>query len=627
MTISKRPLRTLGALSAFSALALVSACNLIIDGSSTSCVDDADCVNFPNFGCNLDLGECETLDKCSSNEACAAAEVCRFPSPRVCVPIRQGDCQELFPDDDTYRDDNTMLIGLTAPLTIEASTGQSIANGAKLAVQEFNDQGGVEGTRKMVLILCDDHAEAQDAYENGLVVANIGAQALIGPAYSGQTIQTAGTSQEPGTVVNNVLLISPSATSTLVTGIEDESPRCIDDCNEDAACIAACPGLVWRSSPSDDFQGAGLAAYFEELEVAVKKRGGVPSRPSITVHVLSKPDAYGQFLAEGIRTRLSFNGAAATTQQGGDPPRFKVAEYEDVDPETDGVQPDPITINASLDAHPDAVFLIGTGEVAEIINTFENDWLSSGGLEEDRPFYILGDGGLSTDVTTAANGASAASRLRGSVPGPVESSIYDAFSGAYGDAFPSAEFPEGGPEIFGAAGAYDIVYMLAFSSMAARGKPLTAEELARGFSKLIEGDPIVPGINGVGPAQSILSGGGTIDFEGASGALQFDLATGEAPSPIQIWCIDPNAGAGDSGINAGVYFDAGVIGGTEEPGALDPPQFACPFNTCDDFNDCTTHPWGPVCLSSGPNMGFCGCTTSIDCDPSTCVASTDRCSP
>ena len=32
----------------------------------------------------------------------------------------------------------------------------------------------------------DDHAESADAHANGLAIAKVGAQAMIGPAYSGQ---------------------------------------------------------------------------------------------------------------------------------------------------------------------------------------------------------------------------------------------------------------------------------------------------------------------------------------------------------------------------------------------------------------------------------------------------------
>ncbi|MBK8939194.1 MAG: ABC transporter substrate-binding protein [Polyangiaceae bacterium] len=561
-------------------LALAASCNLIVTADTMSCAADEDCVNFDNHVCDTTAGVCVSANQCESNAECADDEVCRFAVPRSCQKIRQGNCQEIYPDNDTFRDDNAMLIGVTVPLTVEASTGISIANGAKLGVDQFNKDGGVEGVRPMVLIICDDAGDAQNAFDNGQTLATIGAQAIIGPAFSGQTVQMAGTEQAPGTVANDVLVVSPSATSPLVTGIQDTSPACLETC-AGGECDA-CPGLVWRTSPSDEFQGAALSQYFpERLEPVVKARGLVepePPRAEITVYVLYKPDPYGDLLSEVIRTQLTFNGEAATTQQG---VTFFRQGYDDIDPNTVGIQPDPAVIAAAIEAQPDAVFLIGTSEVAEIMRTFEETWP---GTDADRPYYIFGDGGLGGAVADAvrgptkipdplAPGTPVIERVRGSIPGPATSPTFDAFAGDYDTDFPSDETGQG-PNVFGAAGAYDIVFMIAYSSIAARGEPLTAETLARGFSALsdTEATEIEAGSSKIGQAASILSASdGTINFQGASGDLDFDISTGEAPSPIQIWCVPPS---GDSGLNSGAFYDGTSVVGAPEP---DPAAFSCPF--------------------------------------------------
>lgn len=573
--------RTLLAALALPALAALGAsCNLIVTADTTSCESDEDCVNFENNVCDTAQGVCVSANQCEANAECADDEVCRPAVPRRCEKIRQGKCTELYPDNDTFRDDNAMLVGVTVPLTVEASTGISITNGAKLGVDQFNKDGGVEGVRPMVLIICDDAGEAQDAFENGQTLATIGVQAIIGPAFSGQTVQTAGTLEAPGTVANDVLLISPSATSPLVTGIQDTSPACLESCSG-AACDS-CPGLVWRTSPSDEFQGAALSQYFEaQLEEVVKARGIVDPelpRDEITVYVLYKPDAYGDLLSEVIRTQLTFNGQPATTQQG---VTFFRQNYEDVEPETDGIQPDPAVLAAAVEAQPDAIFLIGTSEVAAIMRTIEADWI---GPDADRPFYIFGDGGLGGAVADAVRGPTKIAdppapglpvieRVRGSIPGPASSATFNAFAGDYDVEFP-ADATGQGPNVFGAAGGYDIVFMLAYSSIAARGAPLTAETLARGFSALSDtsATEIEAGSSKIGQAASILSANeGTINFQGASGDLDFDITTGEAPSPIQIWCVPPS---GDSGVNSGAYYDGTAIVGASEPAA---GAFSCPF--------------------------------------------------
>jgi len=557
------------------AAAVASSCNLIVVASSDACETDEDCINLANTACDTAEGVCVSLDKCQANADCSSADqICRPFSPRTCVPLLQGNCTQVYPEDPAiWRSDKAMLIGITAPIAQglpDESTGVSVVNGAKLAVDQFNGNNGVEGERPLALVICDDQGERAPAEENGRTLATVGVQAIIGPAFSGQTLDTATGQNDPtrgGTVSNNVLLISTSATSPLVTGIDDKSPACLQACGNDNACKDTCPGLVWRTSPSDEIQGKALSAYFATIESRVATRGGVtPARNPLKVFVLYKDDPYGELLAEVIRTTLKFNGMDATLQQVSG--NFAIRVYEDVDASTDGVQPDPVAIQAALDANPDAIFLIGTGEVGNILADIESQWASEGLAEEDRPFYFLADGGLANSTSEAAGAAR--NRIRGSIPG-TSSPNFNAFTGLYQQAFPTGEFI-GGPAVFGAAGAYDAVFLLAYSSVAAGDAPLTAAQLAAGFGKLINGTRTDVGSTSIGGANSTLQQGGTIDFVGASGELQFDLTTGEAPSEIQIWCIP---GGNMLGTASGIYYDGNVILGPPDPG--DSMTFSCPF--------------------------------------------------
>lgn len=569
-------------LCALPVVALVASCDLIVHTDPKGCETDADCVNFPNTGCDAEQGLCVSLDTCSSNADCGEDSVCRPVQPRSCQPVKQGNCNEVYPNDDTFRNDRAILIGVSSPASVDISTGLSIVNGAKLGVDQFNKDGGIGGDQPMVLIICDDHADTEDAYDNGVTLSTIGAEIMIGPAYSGQTLETAGTPDKPGTVANNMVLFSSSATSPLVTGIADKSPRCQTACGDDADCVAACPGLVWRTSPSDEYQGAAIAKYVAEIESDIRTRNAsdptmpVETRTDITAYVLYKPDAYGDLLSDIIRTKLVINGAPATTQQNS---KFYRVDYEDTDTETDGIQPNFDVVDEAIAKQPDVVFLIGTDEVAEILTRIEMNWT---GAEEDRPYYILGDGGLSSAVANAARQVGALERVRGTVPGPPlnVSDDYLAFAGAYNAAFPTGA--DDGPEIFGAAGAFDIVFLIAYSSIVANGAPLTAEQLARGFSSLADvekGVVIHAGKPDIGKAKNALANGKTINYEGASGPLDFDLSTGEAPSAIQVWCVKP---AADSlPVLSNHYWqagdapnDPGQMLGSAEPA---PDAFVCPF--------------------------------------------------
>jgi branched-chain amino acid transport system substrate-binding protein len=97
------------------------------------------------------------------------------------------------------------------------------------------------------------------------------------------------------------------------------------------------------------------------------------------------------------------------------------------------------------------------------------------------------------------------------------------------------------------------MYLFSFATVAAQDKPLTGAEVARGLARTVGGTPIVVGKQGLNQAFSVLSTDASIDFDGASGPLDWDLTTGEAPSDIVIWCI-PNTGANP--IQSGKIFSA-----------------------------------------------------------------------
>ena len=103
-------------------------------------------------------------------------------------------------------------------------------------------------------------------------------------------------------------------------------------------------------------------------------------------------------------------------------------------------------------------------------------------------------------------------------------------------------FPNNPQLILGMAGAYDATYMIAYSIASIDKGAVTGEAIATNFKNLITGAPINVGPTQLNTAYATLTGGGTIDFNGASGPLNFNLATGEAPSDITVWClgVDPN---------------------------------------------------------------------------------------
>jgi branched-chain amino acid transport system substrate-binding protein len=563
------------------ALLVAPGCDLVVDADAESCASDADCVNRPNTACDTEQGVCVSLDLCSSNADCPDDQICKHFSPRSCVSLTtaaasdpkdktstEPSCTEIYPSDPAvWRDDATLIVGVTSPLSEEnaageivpSSTGISITAGAKLAVDEINDKGGIDNTNKIALVLCDDYGNRNFAENNGLALADMGVSVVLGPAYSGQTIEmtTAEGAQAVGTVARGVLAISPSATSPDVTGIKDKAPECVSACGGDTACEAECPGLVWRTSPSDKIQGEAMVKYFKELEPIIKARTGTPIT-TMKVSVLFKDDSYGKNLSKAVIDGLEFNGKKAN-QQG--------AVFHSRNYGADTTPLDTAAIAATIAEKPDAVIIIGTSEIEDALRQIETDWDALS--PETKPYYLFGDGGLLQEVMQAANDLGAGARVRGTIPG-TQSGNFDNFAAAYVNAFPGV----GAPTTFGAAGAYDTIYLLAYGGIAANGAPFTGEQLARGLAKTadVEATVIVAGPTAYGDASNELQNGKGINYEGASGPLDFDVQTGEAPSDIQVWCVD----AAETGPFSGRYYDAktGTMKGTPDPGA---GTFGCPF--------------------------------------------------
>jgi len=82
---------------------------------------------------------------------------------------------------------DVIKIGVQAPITGQyANEGQSIDNGVRLIVDQFNAKGGVLG-KKIEVVTCDDQGTAQQAAICAKKLVNEGVKAVIGSYTSGAT--------------------------------------------------------------------------------------------------------------------------------------------------------------------------------------------------------------------------------------------------------------------------------------------------------------------------------------------------------------------------------------------------------------------------------------------------------
>jgi branched-chain amino acid transport system substrate-binding protein len=143
----------------------------------------------------------------------------------------------LFAAAPAFADDVTLgfLGGFTGP--IESLT-PPIFNGAKLAVQNINDQGGILGGGKLSIESADgacDSTAAANAADKLINTTKV--TAVVGGLCTGETIGGFNAAGKPG----NVVFVSPASSAPALTTLDDND-------------------LVFRTTPSDALQGVKMAS-------------------------------------------------------------------------------------------------------------------------------------------------------------------------------------------------------------------------------------------------------------------------------------------------------------------------------------------------------------------------------
>ncbi len=189
----------------------------------------------------------------------------------VTIILLSNSCQDKESSTDLVE---TIKIGVLLPFTLDG--GQSVMDkrlkGIILAKEEINNNGYLLN-QKIELVIADN----QGSYEENILKAEElvqkGCVAIIGAAWSSRTIDLA----QLVTIPNNIVLISPSSSSPLITKLEDNN-------------------LVFRTIPSDVFQGKAAANY------------AINDLNSQSASVIFIDNAYGSELAHTFRNDYTAMG-------------------------------------------------------------------------------------------------------------------------------------------------------------------------------------------------------------------------------------------------------------------------------------------------------------------------------
>lgn len=132
-----------------------------------------------------------------------------------------------------------LRLGVITPLTGDAAVyGTAMQRAYDLAVEQINSSGGVSG-RNVELLYQDGKCDGTAATSSAQKLTSVdNVKFILGGACSGETLAAAEITQQA-----RVLLISPSATSPDITNAGD---------------------LVFRTYPSDAFEGKMMAAYAKD---------------------------------------------------------------------------------------------------------------------------------------------------------------------------------------------------------------------------------------------------------------------------------------------------------------------------------------------------------------------------
>src|SRR5213595_429278 len=183
--------------------------------------------------------------------------------------------------------DKTVKVGINLPFTgADAHDAELIKDGALLAIDEANAQGGVAGYKIEVLLLDDGTATAgqydpaQAATNARKMVSDKAVVAAIGPQMSGS-----GKAMSPILSQGNLPIITPASTNPDIT-----DPKFAGQYRPGGKAI------YFRTVTTDAFQGPNMANYYADV-LKVK-----------TVYVLDDSGAYGVGIADSFQKQAEARG-------------------------------------------------------------------------------------------------------------------------------------------------------------------------------------------------------------------------------------------------------------------------------------------------------------------------------
>ena len=353
------------------------------------------------------------------------------------------------------------LGGFTGPIE---SLSPAIFDGAQLAVAQVNEQGGILNGRTVVMpsadTTCVDASAASNAADRLVNSENV--TAIVGALCTGATIAAANNAGIPG----NVVMVSPASTAPAVTTLNDND-------------------LVFRTVPSDAFQGAALARL-------------LLSKGIDTVAVTYVNNDYGRGLADAFTGEFQNGGTVAANLAHEDGRADYRSELGNL---------------ASTGAQTLVVLAYADGSGQTILRQAHE----SGNFTQ----YVGADG-MVGDALINAVGASVLEGMIATRPGTPDIPGAEIFAGmaTASGLDPNAVF---------AAQSYDAAFLLALAIEKNGSADRAGLSAALREVSSAPGEIILPGE--WEKAKRLIAAGTAINYEGASGSHEFD-ENGDVPGVV-----------------------------------------------------------------------------------------------
>ena len=452
---------------------------------------------------------------CTLNSECETDQRCGPDG--VCLELLSAHCQTLqWPSGGEV--DDVVFVGSIIPTSPPfTNLVQPLENAVQLAIEDFNQQTSLQGDRKIAWVGCDDSAGVSAATSAAThLVQNVGAPAIVGPIFSESVLEVANTV----TIDAGTLLMAPAATAMSIADLDDDD-------------------LVWRTIAGDVYQSNAIVDRLIVLD---------DDEPITNLLILAKDDAYGNGILNAILddVEASLPTADIYFSTYPNPTSFGsqdelLAAYGQVLAAASGSP-----ANNPYFTH---VLFIGTSEIQALLYAYLGVvWQAQMG--DPMPLFTVTHGAVpemarfieeigDTKQTEPLIPLKPLieSRLQGTSPVVLNQANFMAFSVRYRIRF-NDQVP-----LTSAALSYDATMSTLFAMCTvASDAAVTGAAIAAGMPRLVTegGDPISfsgANLSFIANARNALATGGSVDLQGVSGELQWDVATGDVRADAWGWDI------------------------------------------------------------------------------------------